>query len=268
MSSKGIYTALSGAMAQSQRLDTISNNIANSNTDSFKKDKQVFEEYLTANNKLPDVIQAPKIPASIESFYDMQSGDRGYVNSDGTYIDQSQGNLRSTGNPLDVALDGKGFFEVLTPRGVKYTRSGSFKIDGNGLLVTKQGYPVLQAGQQDPEQRTIAVGSRNLTISYGGDVYENGELSGRLSVVEVDNPDALKKEGQALYALKPNYGAQILPATEAQVHQGFIESSNVNIVEEMTDMIQASRSFESTQKAIKAFDMLDGKLVNEVGRVR
>lgn len=268
MSNKGIFTALSGAIAQSQRLDTIANNIANSNTSAFKKDKQVFQEYLTANEKLPDVIQVPKIPASVESFYDMQGGDRGYVNSTGTFTDHSQGNLKATGNTLDVGLDGKGFFEVLTPRGVRFTRSGGFKVSSQGLLVTKQGYPVLKTGTQDPQQRTIGVNSRNLTISYGGDIYEGGDFNSKLSVVDVAEPDALKKEGQSLYALKENYGAQLQPAAEAQVHQGFIESSNVNIVEEMTDMIQASRSFESTQKAIKAFDMLNGKLVNEVGKVR
>ncbi len=268
MSNKGIFTALSGAMAQSQRLDTIANNIANSNTNAYKKDKQVFQEYLTANEKLPDVIQAPRIPASIESFYDLQAGDRGYVNSTGTYTDHSQGNLRATGNTLDVGLDGRGYFEVMTPRGVRFTRSGGFKISSQGVLVTKQGYPVLKAGAQDPEQRTIKINSRNLTISYGGDIYEGGEFNSKLSVVDVADADAMKKEGQSMYTLKQNYGAQLIPATETQVHQGFVESSNVNIVEEMTDMIQASRSFESTQKAIKAFDMLNGKLVNEVGKVR
>ncbi|MCB0407943.1 MAG: flagellar basal-body rod protein FlgF [Bdellovibrionales bacterium] len=268
MSNKGIFTALSGAMAQSQRLDTIANNIANSNTDSFKKDKQVFQEYLTANEKLPDVIQVPRIPSSIESFYDVQAADRGYVNSIGTYTDHSQGGLRATGNALDVALDGPGFFEVLTPRGVRFTRSGSFKISPNGQLVTKQGYPVLKSGTQDPETRTIQISSRNLTISYGGDIYEGGEFTGALSVVNVNDPDSMKKEGQAMYSLKPNYPVDLQPATDAQVHQGYVESSNVNIVQEMTDMIQASRSFESTQKAIKAFDMLNGKLINEVGKVR
>lgn len=268
MSNKGIFTALSGAMAQSSRLDTIANNIANSNTTGFKKDKQVFQEYLTANEKLPDVIQVPKVPASVESFYDMQGGDRGYVNASGTFTDHSQGNLRSTGNPLDVGLDGKGFFEVLTPRGVRYTRAGGFKISSNGLMVTKQGYPVLRNGTQDPLQRTIPISTRNLTISYSGDIYEGGEFLGKLSVIGVQDPDSMRKEGQSLYSLKPNYGDQLRVPESTQVHQGFVESSNVNIVEEMTDMIQASRSFESTQKAIKAFDNLNGKLVNEVGKVR
>lgn len=265
VSNKGIFTALSGAMAQSQRLDTIANNIANSNTTAFKKDKQVFHEYLTANEKLPDVIQVPRVPASIESFYDMQGGDRGYVDSAGSFTDHAQGGLKATGNALDIALDGSGFFEVLTPRGVRLTRSGGFKISPQGQLVTKQGYPVLKAGQgQDPAQRFIQINSRNLTVSYNGDVYEGGDFLGQLSIVDVEEKDALKKEGQGLYSLKPNYDQALAPATEVQTHQGYVETSNVNIIQEMTDMIQASRAFESTQKAIQAFDEMNGKLVNEI----
>ena len=110
MSSKGIYSALSGAMAQSQQLDTIANNIANANTPGFKGDKQTFKEYLTILEKAPDVNTVPKIPASIESFFDMQGTDKSYVVPDGTYTDHAQGGLRATGNSLDIALEGKGFF--------------------------------------------------------------------------------------------------------------------------------------------------------------
>ena len=117
MSSKGIYSALSGAVAQNTRLDTIANNIANVNTPAFKKEKQIFQEYLTANEKPPALSNVPRIPASIESFYDMQGGDRSYVDGAGTYVDFSQGGVKSTGNPLDMPVDGSGFFEVLTPNG-------------------------------------------------------------------------------------------------------------------------------------------------------
>lgn len=264
MSSKGIFTALSGAMAQSQRLDTIANNIANANTASFKKDQQTFSEYLTANEKPVDVIQVPRVPASIESFYDMQGGDRGYVDASGTYTSFSQGQLRPTGSTMDMALEGKGFFEILTPQGVRLTRNGQFKIDNNGSLVTKDGFPVLREGSQDPAQRKINVDGRNLTVSKSGDIYSAGNLAGRLSVVEVANPDSLQKVGNSSYALKANYAETPFPATETEVQQGFVELSNVNMVDEMTDMITASRSFEAAQKAMKAFDQLDEKLVNNV----
>lgn len=265
MSSKGIFSALSGAMAQNSRMETISNNIANSNTTSFKKDKQLFNEYLTANEKLLDVIQVPKVPASIESFYDMQGGDTSYVNANGSYTDYSQGTLKPTGNVFDIAIDGHGFFEVLTPQGVRLTRNGAFKMDANGRLVTKQGDPVLAAGQGAPEQRIIQLNQgQNMTVSFSGDVYSNGELSAKLAVVELDNGDALQKVGANNYKIKDNYNVQISQIETPRVQQGFLEGSNVNIVEEMTDMIAATRTFETTQEAIKAYDQMDDKLINVV----
>ncbi len=269
MSSKGIYTALSGAMAQSSRMDTLANNLANANTTGFKKDRQVFNEYLSAYEKLPDVIQVPKIPASIESFYDMQGGDRGYVNASGTYTDFAQGSLKATGNLLDVALDGSGFFEVLTPDGVKLTRNGSFTINESGQLVNQQGFPVLTAGSQDPTQRFINLnGSRNnITVAYNGEIFSQGQRVGQLSVVDVLDKDGLIKTGSSLYGFKPNYNSTLIPVNRPQVHQGFVEGSNVNVVEEMSQLIGTTRAFESTQQAIKAFDQMDGKLMNEVPKI-
>ncbi|HEX4922791.1 MAG TPA: flagellar hook basal-body protein, partial [Bdellovibrionales bacterium] len=137
MSTKGVFTAVSGAMAQSARMDTIANNIANVNTPAFKKDGQLFREYLTSYEKQSDVIEAPRDPATIESFYNMQGGDKSYADNIGTYTDYTQGSLKQTGNPLDLALEGKGFFEVLTPQGIRYTRNGTFHQDAEGRVVTK-----------------------------------------------------------------------------------------------------------------------------------
>ena len=267
MSAKGIYSALSGAMAQNQRLDTIANNLANTSTTAFKKDKQTFHEFVTANEKPPDVITVPRITAAVESFYDMQGGDRAYVDARGTYSDHSQGALKNTGGPLDLAIEGKGFFEVLTPGGVRYTRAGNFKIDGDGRIVNSEGLPVLREGAGDPNQRVIQVTGRNLTVSFSGEIYDGADQLGRLSVVEVRNKDALQKQGSSLYAPKPNFELQTAPSQEFKLHQGFVELSNVNVVEEMTDMIQATRAFEATQNAIKAFDQMDDKLVNVVPKL-
>lgn len=270
MSSKGIYSALSGAIAQSQKMDTIANNIANVNTTGFKKDKQVFNEYLSANEKPPDVLQVPRVPASIESFYDMQGGDRAYVNAQGSYTDHTQGAIKNTGGPLDIAIEGKGLLEVATPGGVRYTRNGSLKIDSEGRLVTRDGFPVLKEGAgQDPAQRAIRLtSSKNVTIAYSGDVYEADQLVARLSVVDFNNRDALQKQGTSLFGLKPLYEAQARPAADYKLHQGFLELSNVNVIDEMTDMIQTSRVFESNQEIIKAFDQMDSRLVNDVPRTR
>lgn len=267
MSSKGIFAAVSGAMAQSSRLDTIANNLANVNTTGFKKDRQVFSEYLSTYEKPDSHMMVPRVPASIESFYDMQGGDNAYVNPAGTYTNFEQGGLKSTGNPLDVALEGKGFFEVLTPDGVKWTRNGAFQIDNDGKLVTKEGWPVLKEGQNDPAQRIIQLTSRNATISQAGDIYDGGNALGRLALVDFVNPDDLKKVGNSMYTANGSLTAIPMVAKEVRVQQGYIEGSNVNVVEEMTDMISANRVFEAAQKAIKGHDEMDDKLINTVAKV-
>lgn len=269
MSTKGVYSALSGAMAQSTKLDTIANNLANVNTPSFKRDQQLFQEYLTANEKPPEVIQVPRDVASIESFYNMQGGDKSYVDTRGTYTDFSQGSLKTTGNALDVAIDGKGFFEVATPAGVRLTRAGNFTMDGNGQLVTKEGYPVLRAAEPgaDPASRVISI-QQNTSLSIGdnGDLMQGAEVIGRLSVIDVKNVDSLQKMGSSLYGFKPNMAPEITNVANPSLKQGFLETSNVNIVQEMTDMIQTQRVFESTQKAISAYDQMADKMVNVVGK--
>lgn len=271
MSTKGVYTALSGAMAQSLKLDTIANNLANVNTPAYKKDQQTFREYLTANEKPPEVIQAPRIPASIESFYDMQGGDKSYVDASGTYTDYSQGSLKSTGNALDVAFDGAGFFEVDTPQGLRFTRNGAFKIDGNGQLVTKDGHPVLKAAPEgtDPAQRVIRFGGDGpVSIAEDGEVFQGAEALGKLSVINVKGKDVLQKTGGSLFTFKPNQKPEVENVANPSLKQGFIEMSNVNIVQEMTDMIATTRVFESTQKAISAYDSMNEKLVNTAASIK
>ncbi len=268
MSTKGIYTALSGAMAQALKLDTISNNIANVNTPGFKKDQQVFREYLTTYEKLPEVIQAPRIVASIESFYDMQGGDKSYVDPIGTYTDFSQGGLKHTGNALDVAIDGQGFFEVAVPGGVRLTRFGSFSLDGNGQLVTREGWPVLAAGVESPEQRIITVTGREpVTITESGEVLEGAKSVGKISLVEVTDRNSLQKVGNSLYQFRVNTKPEVVGVEHPVLKQGFQEVSNVNIVQEMTDMIATTRTFETLQKAVHAYDSMADKLVNVVPKV-
>ena len=123
MSSKGIYTALSGAIAQNRKLETISNNIANVNTTGFKANKQVFNEYLTDMEKNPRNLRFHKFPATVESFEDLRAYDRSYVDSNGTYTVKDQGALLETGNPLDLGIEGEGLMEIETSAGVRYTRN-------------------------------------------------------------------------------------------------------------------------------------------------
>ncbi len=267
MANSGIYSALSGAMAQSQRLDTIANNLANANTPAFKRDQNVFKEYLTANEKPPEVIRVPRIPASIESFYDLQGGDKGYVDNVGSFTDHSQGGVKVTGNPLDLAIEGRGFFEVLTPQGVMLSRNGAFKVSSDGFLVNAQGHPVLAEGTAEPENRRIQIQGGRVTVSYAGDVIDRNANVAKLSVVDTSDVDSLQKMGSSLFTIRPNFDAVLFPSDQYKIHQNSLETSNVNVVKEMTDMISASRTFESNQKAIKAFDQMSEKLINEVPRL-
>jgi len=276
MSTKGIYTALSGAMAQTLKMDTIANNIANVNTVGFKRDQQTFGEYLTAVEKEQQVIQVPRVPASIESFYDMNGGDKSFVDSAGTYTNFEQGSLKTTGGKLDVALDGPGFFEISTPQGIRLTRAGNFMVDGNGQLVNKDGHPVLleksegdTSENSNSEQRAVKFsGHQQVYISDAGEVFDGETKMGKLSVLNVLNSESLQKVGNNNYDFKPNMAPQVVSIKNPTMKQGFIETSNVNIINEMTDMIMAQRVFEGTQKAMKTYDEMADKLINQVGNTK
>jgi flagellar basal-body rod protein FlgF len=260
---------VSGAMAQTARLDTIANNLANVNTPGFKRDSQMFREYLSAYEKEPGVIEVPRIPASIESFYDMQGGDKSYVDLNGTHTDFSQGFMRQTGNALDVAIEGDGFFEVLTPDGIRLTRAGNFSLDSEGKVVTKDGYAVLRddGAGGDPTARVLKTTGGSVSISATGQVVSGNDEIGKLSILSVANKDSLQKTGNGLFAFKDNMTPELSVATEAKIQQGFLEGSNVNSIREMTDMITATRTFESAQKAIQAYDEMHKRLVNEVPKL-
>lgn len=262
--SKGIYTAVSGAIAQSARLDTIANNLANLGTHGFKRDQQVFREYLTSYEKgMPD-ITAPRIPASIESFYNMQGGDKSYVDLAGTATIFEQGILQQTGNPLDLAIEGDGFFEVETPNGTMMTRQGNFKMNALGELVNGQGHPVIL---EDGTNLTLANGSREIAVTPEGYIFVDNVVRGRLSIVSVENKDALHKIGNSLYVLRENFDPELLENPIFKIHQGYLESSNVNALQEMAEMINATRTFEATQKAIQAYDRMSEQLTKEVPRI-
>jgi flagellar basal-body rod protein FlgF len=153
---------------------------------------------------------------------------------------------------------------------MRLSRLGSFSLDGNGQMVTKDGWPVMAAGGAgaDPAARVIkASGAAPLTITQNGDVYEGETLLAKLSMVEVSDPDSLQKVGNSLFQFKQGFAPEISDVTHPSVKQGYLEASNVNIVQEMTDMIATTRVFESTQKAIHAYDSMAEKLVNNVPKL-
>lgn len=184
----------------------------------------------------------------------------GGVRFDKIAIDYTPGIITETGNKLDFALDGDGFFKVQTPNGIAYTRDGAFTLDANGQLVTKEGYAVL--GQNGP----IVLGQNSFEVNGNGDIIIDGRVQNRLDIVDIDNKEYLRKQGNNLYTMVGNIEAEEVPFT-GKLLQGHIETSNVNTIKEMVNMITALRSYEVNQKIIQAQDQLLDKVVNDLGRL-
>ena len=295
---KDLWVSVSGAIAAQKNVETIANNVANANTPGFKRDQLAFKEQLTALTKGTDDVDLPSKEFSPEDFYRSYGAEDAYVKVDGSYTIHEQGQLTTTDNPLDLALRGNGFFEVLTPSGVRFTRKGTFSIDKNGTLVTEQGFPVLSKGNtpdslniqaaaatnlagnqvvkngeetrapasQFPsnDDRKIAIGNGRISITPQGELFVNGNKIADLSVVEFKDQHALRKEGNSLFINEDS--ANMLASNKTAVFQGFLEESNVNAVSEMSNLIKANRQFESIQRAIKAYDSITGRSVNEIGK--
>jgi flagellar basal-body rod protein FlgF len=278
---KNIWVPLSGQVAQQRKVETIANNVANANTVGFKKDQLVFKEHLTALTKGLDDIDIPRNEFSPADFYHTQGAENAMVAVDGSFTVFEQGTMIPTNNPLDVALKGDGFLEVLTPTGVRFTRKGNLSLNRDGELVTDQGYRVLSALNASeenlrapaaegsfptPEERVLRVPTNTkLTIANDGEILTRDGIVGKLSVVEFKDPHALRKEGNSLY-ITPDELNVVRTNIKTSVNQGFLEGSNVNAIEEMSELIKAHRHFESIQKAINAYDQISGKAANEIGK--
>jgi flagellar basal-body rod protein FlgF len=273
-----LWVPLSGAIAQQRNVETIANNVANANTPGFKKEQVVFKEYLAALEKGGGQIELPQKEWKPEDFYRSYNGEDSFVKVDGAYTLHEQGQLSPTGNAFDNALNGPGFFEVLTPNGVRYTRKGNFSINNDGKLVTDQGFLLLSksppptAGVDGkiilttpPESRAITVGNNKFTISLDGEVFSGPNKAADLSLAEFNDVHALKKEGSSLF-INPDQQNIKIGESKTAVHQGFVEQSNVNAVSEMSALINANRNFESIQRVIKTYDTMSGKAVNEIGK--
>lgn len=258
---------LSGAIAQQRNVETIANNVANANTPGFKKDQLAFKEYLADVEKNNPDVNLPTKEWKPEDFYRSYNSEDSFVKIDGTYTNHEQGQLLPTGNSFDNAINGLGFFEIQTPNGNRYTRKGNFSINKEGLLVTDQGYPVLSKKQEskDATDRTIKVNSGKLSISLDGQVFSGENKVSDLSLVEFNDIHALKKEGNSLF-INPNQENIKNDNSKTSVHQGFIEQSNVNAIGEMSSLINANRNFETIQRAIKTYDSMSGKAVNEISK--
>lgn len=278
---KNIWVPLSGQVAQQRKVETIANNVANANTVGFKKDELVFKEHLTALTKGVDDIDIPRKEFSPADFYHTQGAENAMVTVDGSFTIFEQGTLMPTNNPLDLALQGDGFIEVLTPTGVRFTRKGNFSLNRDGEMVTDQGYRVLSAlnvpedslrdpasigSIPSPEERVLKVPTNaKLTFNNEGEVLTREGAIGKISVVEFKDKHALRKEGNSLF-ITPDETNIVRSNIKTTVNQGFLEGSNVNAIQEMSELIKAHRHFESIQKAINAYDQISGKAANDVGK--
>ena len=224
----GIDNLIDGSMTQQLRFETIANNMANSNTNGFKKDIISFYEAL-----------------------DMQSISE---------TDFSQGPLRYTGNELDVALSSEGFFKIETPNGLRYTRDGAFSINVEGILVTGNGDTVL--GESGP----ITIESGEVYIGRDGQVVVNNDSVGKILVVDFDEHQLLRKEGGSYYSYQGE-NEEISTSPDAEMQHKYLEGSNVNPTQEIIKMIETYRAFESVEKAIQSIDALTAEMVSDVGTV-
>lgn len=220
-----------GGLRQERKLEAVSNNLANADTTGFKKDRVSFDAKFKARmNK-----------------------------------DFSQGTLKQTGNPLDLALSGEGFFKIETPDGIQYTRNGNFTLDGNGVIVDQNGNPLLGQGGAI----VIPAGNleENLSINQIGQILIQGEIVDALDIVTFQDKTKLKREGKNLLSYEGDTNDEIA-AEEAVIRQNSLEASNIQVVEEMARMIDYHRMFETFTKSMMTFDEVDSKAINDVGKLR
>jgi flagellar basal-body rod protein FlgG len=259
---QALWIAKTGLDAQQTRMAVISNNLANTNTTGFKRDRASFEDLLYQTVRQPGgaTSEQTQLPTGLSTGTGVRVA--------ATAKEFAQGNLNQTGNALDVAINGRGFFEVLMPDGsTAYTRDGGFQVNAQGELVTNAGYPV-QPGLQLPEgAQSVTVGADG-TVSVQVAGQAEAVQVGQLTLSDFVNPAGLQAKGENLYAETGASGpAQSGAPGQGGVGtlvQGALEGSNVNVVEELVSMIEAQRAYETNAKAISTTDAMLGYLNNNL----
>lgn len=298
----GLVSSLSGALAQSRRVDVIANNIANADTPGFKTDDLIFDEALQGVQNKDEPGQLSQEPLKDSELLSRAGDEKRVVLYGGEFTDLKAGAYKQTNNPLDLAIEGNGFLEVLTPDGVRLTRAGNLALDSQGKLVTRDGFLVLGAGSKDadPATRSLQLGNGTPHFDVEGNLYKvsggSEVMVGKLSVLKVENPSALKKAGANLFeAPQEAFASPTGPGgrgpaslggatgAEAQngaapklnplgstlvapkIHQGMLESSNVDAVKEMTKLIEAHRIFDQNSRLLQTHGDMATRL-SEIGR--
>ena len=245
---RGLYAAAAGMSAQLTRQDVISNNVANVDTPGFKKDAVVIESFpqflLQRLGDKSDQVAAPVVGG-------VSLGSKPAA----AITDFATGQLIPTQRAMDFAIQGRGFFAVQTPQGTQYTRHGSFAVSSAGFLVTPEGYRVI--GENGP----IEV-SPETQMGAHGEVMVEGTIVNRILTVDIPAQD-VHKQGENLFAARQ--GAQVFPLLEATITQGYLESSNVNVVKEMVNMLSGLRTYEANQRVLTMQDDSLGRLIETLG---
>jgi len=242
---QGIHLATQGMSLLQDKQDQIANNLANINTTGFKQSHlfvQSYQKYLKNNDQEPFANQE--------------------VKPDDVFVDYSEGVTKKTGNDLDVLIKGSGFFTVMTPDGMRYTRNGNFSIDFDGYLVTSDGSKVMATeGFIRLEQDGGAV-----RINLNGEVLQGDKSKGILQISDFKKPYRLLREGNSYF--RPQLPDNpVIKSPGGLVKQGFLEGSNANPIQNMVEMIQAFRNYEADQKALQAQDQTLDRAINSVGRI-
>ena len=255
---RSLWISKTGLEAQQTQMDVISNNLANVSTTGFKRARAVFEDLLYQTIRQPGAqsSEQTQLPSGLQ----LGTG----VKPVATERIFTQGNLQQTGNAKDVAIQGNGFFQVLMPDGTTtYTRDGSFQLDSNGQLVTASGYTVQPAITIPPDAQNLTI-ARDGTVSVTQAGSSTPVTVGTLQLAMFVNPAGLQSLGENLYAETASSGT---PNTNTPgsngagtLNQAYIETSNVNVVEEMVNMIQTQRAYEINSKAISTSDQMLARL--------
>lgn len=256
---KGLYTAYTGMLNEQHRMDVLTNNLANADTNGFKKEGATSQSF--------DAILAYKIKDSSEGAHLSR---RLGVNHPGVktgegYTDFSQGPIKSTGNMYDLALTDSGFFAVeftnkAGETSVKYTRDGDFTLTEDGRLVTRDGDAVLDENGSPIEINQLLPAE----INSSGQIIQDGRVVATIQVTDFENYDYLERYGENYF--QPVEGAQEKEAA-AEIRSGYLETSNISVVTEMVNMITVSRAYESNQKVITTYDSTLEVAANQLGRI-
>ena len=250
---RALYSAASGMTAQQLNVDNIANNLANANTTGYKMRTPQFQDLLYQSTIMPGAAATQQ--TTVASGLQIGLGTR----PGNTEIVQTQGDLSSTGNPLDFAIQGSGFFQILLPNGqTGYTRAGSFQTDAQGNLVTASGNALQPAINIPAAATNITVGSDG-TVSVTLPGQTQAQQVGTIQLASFQNPGGLNSVGNNIYMPTTASGDPVVGAAGGSeglgsIQQGMLEQSNVNVVDEFVNMILAQRSYESNSRVIKAAD--------------